>query len=391
MKIYGTFKDRNNDTVTVTIYNINKTGTNININTDSNNIRFSDNPVTINTECEDTFSTIIKKSCTIELVTKTWLGDYLFADNITSIVVNVVKNNECLFAGYVTANTYNQDYSREWETIEINCVDNLSILEQKLLTDDTTYESLVAESKIRTFKYLINKMKLRDTTFCISNLPQNTMYDKFWVETSYERVVNDTSIRYYVVETQVKKLDNSNAITTNNTRVGNELTVTYVPSEDTVIYNGLLYYKNYAYVTINGQNVNTGDYVIGDLAEDLMPTVVDTVNVFDGWTYGPTPQPFEYYEHFRIDNVMSDGSVKYGENDIIGDRILETPNITALGSYYEFRQSDRTDLINEADEHGDRIAYYKNYAWIIQTIDGNTVEQKTGDWVKGNIYILGGH
>lgn len=375
MKIYGTFKDRNNDTVSVSIYNINKIGNDINIDVSSNNIRFSSEPVTITTSCEDTFTHIIKKSCTIELVSKMWLGDYLFAYNLTSIVVNVTRNGECLFAGYVTPCTYNQDYSDEWETIEINCVDNLSILENRLLTDDTDYKSLVAESSMRTFKYFIDKMKLRDTTYNINNLPNVATAEKFWVETDYERVVDENdNIKYYVIETDVKKLDNNNAVTTTSTRLGNELNVVYTPSEDTMIYNGLLYYKNYAHIIINGVNVQTDDFIIGDLADDLMPSVVDTINTLDGWTYGAMPQPFEYYEHFRIDNVMSDGVVKKGENDTIGSRIPETPNTTALGSYWEYRQGQTGDAEEDS----------KMYAWIVMTIDGVTKEFKTGDYIQQN-------
>ena len=387
MKIYGTFKDINNNTVTVTFYNINKTGNDINIDVDSNNIRFSDNPVTINTQCDDSFTHIIKKTCTIELVSKMWLGDYLFADNITSIVVNVNRGAECLFAGYVTANTYNQDYSNEWETIEINCVDNLSILEQRLLTDDTDYESLVAESSMKTFKQLINKMKLCDTTFVINNLPQITQQNMFWVETGYDRVADDNGIHYYVVETKVKKLDNNNSVTTNETRIGNELQVIYMPSNDTMLYNGLLYYKNYAHITVNGADVITDDYIIGALADDLMPTEVDTLSVLDGWTHGAHIVPFEYFEHFRIDHVMSDGAIKRGDSDTIGDQIPQSPLTTQLGSYWEYRQGDADDLEEVDGPHGTVAYFYKNYAWIIQTIDGDVVESKTNDWVRGNQYI----
>ena len=69
MEIYGTFKDKNNNNIYVNIYNINKTGADVNIDT-CDWIRFSDEPVIITTDCEDSFTHIIKKQCKIELISR---------------------------------------------------------------------------------------------------------------------------------------------------------------------------------------------------------------------------------------------------------------------------------------------------------------------------------
>lgn len=392
MRIYGTFKDKNNNNISVNIYNINKTGADVNIDT-CDWIRFSDEPVIITTDCEDSFTHIIKKQCKIELISKRWLGDYLFANNATSIVVNVKRqvNNkiECLFAGFVTPCTYNQDYANAWEKITINCIDNLGVMEYRSQTDESTWADLKARSAMRTFKYLLEKMKLNDTTINIGNLP-NTQYaqagEMEWVETTYERKVDtDGNITYYAVETNVKILDTDTAVTTTETRTGNELTPTYIQSDDVVFVDGTPHYKKYAWLEINGELVKTNDYIIGDVATDLLPTVVDTINVLDGWTYGAHQMPFEYYEHFRIDNEMSDGSIARGSNDTIGDRIPEKPQHTTLGSFFEFRQGDADDLYEDDDQRGKY--YYKNYAWVIMEFDNKSWQFKTGDWRKGRPYI----
>lgn len=387
MKIYGTFKDRDNNTVTVQIYNIDKTGNDINIDT-SDWIRFGSEPVTITTDCEDSFTHIIKKSCEINLVTKRWMGDYLFANNATSIVVNVFRtiNNvtKCLFAGYVTPNSFNQDYARPWETITINCIDNLGVMMYRNQNDEKTWSELIAESQVRTFKHLLENTHLRDRDYIISNMPQTTITDQMiWVETAYERVVDENgNVSYHVVETQVKPLDSNTAVTTTNTQTGNTpLTVTYIQSQDVTLYNGVPYYKKYAYVTINGESVNTGDWILGDEATSLMPTVVGSQNTLIGWSYGALTVPFEYYDYYRVDKVMSDGAIKEGWSDTLGSRIPESPQTTPEGSYYEFRQGDASDL----DEDNGTF-YYKNYAWVIQEIDGETVESKTNDWMRGNPY-----
>jgi len=386
MKLYGTFHDINENIITVIFYNKNSIADDINIDT-CNWIRFSgDEPVIISTDIDTSFEHIIKKSCTINLLSKRWLGDYLFADNATSIVVNVIRtiNNtsKCLFAGFVTPNTYNQDYSHEWEVITINCNDNLGTMEYRNQNDEMTWEQLNADSQMRTFEYLLERTKIDDPTIVINNMPDTQQNSELiWIETGYDRIVNDDgTIDYYIVKTKSKTLDSNTAVTTPNVELGTTpLPVTYIQSNDVVIQDGILYYKRYAHIEVNGEDVNTGDYIIGDEATELMPYVVDTVNVLDGWTYGAHMMPFEYYEHYRVDHVMSDGAVKRGDSDAIGYEIPMTPLATPNDSYYELRQGDATDYIEINGVH-----YYKNYAWIVMIIDGVTREYKPGDWEQGD-------
>lgn len=157
MRIYGTFKDRYDNTITVTINNSDVQGTDINIDT-SSNIRFSDEPVIISYDTEDSFTHIIKSSAEINLVTKTWLGDYLFANNYTSVTVTITRDGAIIFSGYVTPNTFSQDYSHYWDTLTINCVDKLSVLENQYLTDGTTYEEVVAAATTKTFKDILDEI-----------------------------------------------------------------------------------------------------------------------------------------------------------------------------------------------------------------------------------------
>ena len=379
MKLYGTFKDSNNDTVQVIIYNTyNTTDSDINIDT-SDNIRFGEEPVIIQTDCEDSFTHVIKTTCQINLVSKIWLGDYLYANNAESVIVNVIKNNTCLFAGYVTPGTYNQDFSHDWENLEINCIDYLSVLEYKYPTDDTTYEELKANATNRSFKYFMQKMKLDNNVMVINNLPPS-QDDSTWVTTGYEITAGGDIVG---IESNVGIIDSYTAVKTGETRTGLTLQKTWIQSEETCVgSNGKIYYKEYAWVTINGVLTKTTMWRQGQ--EAAMPTVDDTFNTLIGWTYGPLPNWFEYYDYYRVDFTMSDGSTKQGYNDTIGDQIPETPQTTSEGSYFEFRQGDVDDL--DYNDQTDTY-FYKNYAWIIQTINGETVESKTTNWRRGNEYI----
>lgn len=387
MRIRGTFKNIKDETITVVIYNKNRNDLS-DINIDNvDYIKFSDEPVTIEMQNDgDTFETILSTNATINLLSKVWLGAYLYADDLTSIIVNIYKGKDILFAGYVTPNTYNQDYSHEWDTIEINCVDALGILENRRPTDNTDYDKLKSNTNIRTFKYLIQLMNINDKSLNLSNVPQISGSTSQYVETGFDRVINaDSSVDYYVIETKVLNINDNTAITTSITRRGKKLTPTYVQSTETCIVDGISHYKKYAYVTINGKSVNTGDWVAGDPTND-MPTVVSTVNTLVGYTSGAMQQPFEFYEYFRVDNVLSNNMISVGASDTIGDLIPLKPDKTSLGSYYYFVKAGTDDLDHETD--GETEAYfYKEYAWVHMIINNEAKEFNTGQWRRGGIYI----
>ena len=387
MRIHGTFKNIKDETITVVIYNKNRNDLS-DINIDNvDYIKFSDEPVTIEMQNdEDTFETILTTNAKITLLSKVWLGAYLYADDLTSIIVNIYKDNDILFAGYVTPNTYNQDYSHEWDTIEINCVDALGILENRRPTDNTDYDKLKSNTNIRTFKYLIQLMNINDKSLNLDNMPQIASSKSQYVETGFDRVINsDGSVDYYVIETKVLNINDNTSITTSITRRGKKLTPTYVQSTETCIVDGVSHYKKYAYVTINGKSVNTGDWVAGDPTND-MPTVVSTVNTLVGYTSGAIQQPFEFYEYFRVDNVLSNNMISVGASDTIGDLIPLKPDKTALGSYYYFVTAGTDDLDHETD--GLTEAYfYKEYAWVHMIINNEAKEFNTGQWKRGGVYI----
>ena len=387
MRIKGTFKNIKDETITVVIYNKNRNDLS-DINIDNvDYIKFSDEPVTIEMQNDgDTFETILSTNATINLLSKVWLGAYLYADDLTSIIVNIYKNNDILFAGYVTPNTYNQDYSHEWDTIEIHCVDALGILEDKRPTDDTDFNTLKSNTNIRSFKYLIESMKLTDKSMNLSNVPLDSGTSSEYVETGFDRVVNsDGSVDYFSVLTKILIIDDDTAIKTNISKRGNKLTVTHVQSTDTCIVDGISYYKKYAYVNINKESVNTGDWIVGDQTND-MPTVVNTINTLIGYTDGVMVQPFDFYEHFRIDNVLSNGMVSVGASDTIGENIPLTPDTTSLGSYYYFVRGSEDDLDYESNDLSETY-YYKDYAWIHMIIDNEAKEFNTGQWKRGAVYI----
>ena len=108
MYIHGEFKNKNDELFSVHISKGNDSGEMV---IGENGLFFSENPVTISTTCDDTFTHIIKKSCSITLLATDYLGSNLFATKEKDVLVNVYKGNECVFAGYVEPNVYTQPFA----------------------------------------------------------------------------------------------------------------------------------------------------------------------------------------------------------------------------------------------------------------------------------------
>ena len=381
-KIEGHIATRNNThTIKVCIYNKNCNKPSIHIDA-SRSVKFADNPVTITQQQDDTFEHILKTQCKIRLVTKQWLGDYLFASNYSSIVVNVWVDNHCVFCGYVTPHTYNQNYSHLWEEVEINCVDLLSTLKDRRLTDIQSYEELTAQSCVRPFSWFIGNMDLDTKTVVIPNFPDIDYgeAEMMWYEVDWTRVVNeDGTITYYGIEAEIIILDEETAMNTGEMRQGEEKEVTWVDSEDTVIVDGLAYYKQYAHIIIAGNDTNTGDWRVGELAEGVMPDIVTTVSELDGWTHAVPPVPFEYYEHFTI-SYLYDNEMTIPIDTYIGDQIPEYPLETSYNSYWDLRQGPNNDLVFDETTS---YYYYKNYGFV--TV--NEESENSGDWVRGQRHV----
>lgn len=304
MLITGTFKDIDDNTISVMIYNNNITGVNNIVigNTDLDDVYFSSDPVNISTQCDDTFTHVIKRSCTISLITKIYLGQYLYANNIRSIMVNVFRNGNIIFAGYVTPNTYNQGYANVYEELNIECVDALSVMQNEYMCNETEYSAFKQSSGFVPFIRIMENNLKYNTVPIISNIPITEYGTYIWVETGFVK----ENTHYYAIETKVLRLDNDTAITSNVTRRGRQLTPQFRmgTKDDPAIRNGKKYYKNYIWVTINGTDeINTGDYILGP---EIEVTVVSVTWAETGVTR------VAYHEYYVVETATAtcdDGSI----------------------------------------------------------------------------------
>lgn len=158
MLFTGQFRDINNTLYTVKILTDNDSSSTTTIGEDG--LYFSGEPVIISGESKNTFEHIVVKSCEINLVADDYLGDGLWAANARSIIVNVFKETECIFAGYVEPNAFNQPFAKPLEEFTLNCIDALSILQYYNYKNalPTTFNSIRQNAGTATFQSMLEDM-----------------------------------------------------------------------------------------------------------------------------------------------------------------------------------------------------------------------------------------
>lgn len=346
MYIHGEFKNERNETYSVHISDgVSSSGEMI-IGEDE--LFFSNDPVTIETECEDNFTHIIKKSCSIRLVTSKYLGDYLFNKNVNSVVVNVLCDGVCLFAGFVEPNIYTQPYANYYEEIEINCTDFLSSLEYSYLTDNTTYNDVKASASVVTFYDLLVKLDLLTAKLSINQYGGISNSSGIYYDNSKSGGSGSSDIFRNLAISENLFLGDEEDDLMNNEEILNEI-LKYLNLH--IIQEGYKFYI-FDWNSIKNAKVQSGTNIYG----------IEWINLYTNakYNYG------YYFKEITKDDYISDGtnielSEVYNQIQVkcdikSMDTIIESPmesngNVSVLTSDFGNYQKFMTELY--ADGEGD--------------------------------------
>lgn len=156
MYIHGEFRDVNNVLYSVHILSDNDRTKELTIG--ENGLFFSGSPISIETDIDDTFQTIIRRSASINLVTDSYIGDKLFANNSRNIKVNIYKEDLCIYAGFVEPNTFSQPFANGLEEFTINTTDALTTLQYYYYCNLKDYQQAKKDASVKTFKEMLDKM-----------------------------------------------------------------------------------------------------------------------------------------------------------------------------------------------------------------------------------------
>jgi hypothetical protein len=197
MYIYGSFLSQQSDTITVHIVTGNDRTQTIEIGTEKADVYFSEDPAEIENEVNDTFDVLLRNSAKIRLLCGNLIKD-LFSTSCRDAVVNIYKNDTCIFAGFIEPQTLSQPYNDRWDELELNCIDALSALQYSKYKNvgalGVIYAFVKAEAAQRSF-YDIATEILQGVTDGLDILGNQNI--KFWYDGS-KAVDAQTANRYQV-------------------------------------------------------------------------------------------------------------------------------------------------------------------------------------------------
>lgn len=197
MYIHGSFLSQQGDTITVHIVTGNDRAQTIEIGTEKADVYFSEDPAEIENEVNDTFDVLLRNSAKIRLLCGNLITN-LFSTSCRDAVVNIYKNDTCIFAGFIEPQTLSQPYNDRWDELELNCIDALSALQYSKYKNvgalGVIYAFVKAEAAQRSF-YDIATEILQGVTGGLDILDNQNI--KFWYDGS-KAVDAQTANRYQV-------------------------------------------------------------------------------------------------------------------------------------------------------------------------------------------------
>lgn len=197
MYIHGSFLSQQGDTITVHIVTGNDRTQTIEIGTEKADVYFSEDPAEIENEVNDTFDVLLRNSAKIRLLCGNLITN-LFSTSCRDAVVNIYKNDTCIFAGFIEPQTLSQPYNDRWDELELNCIDALSALQYSKYKNvgalGVIYAFVKAEAVQRSF-YDIATEILQGVTKGLDILGNQNI--KFWYDGS-KAVDAQTANRYQV-------------------------------------------------------------------------------------------------------------------------------------------------------------------------------------------------
>ncbi len=161
MYISGSFINQKGDKVEVYILTKGDRTETVEIGTAEADVYFTDDPVEITNEVNDTFDVLLKQSATVHLLCGNLMTE-LFSQSCRDAVVNIYRGGKCVFAGYIEPQTYSQGYNDRWDELELNCVCALSSLQYSLYKEvgasGVDYTKVKASAAMRTYHEIISEI-----------------------------------------------------------------------------------------------------------------------------------------------------------------------------------------------------------------------------------------
>ncbi len=134
MYLHGSYYNRNDERISVYIVTGGSRTEEVEIGGEDSKVFFSDDPVELTSQVNDTFDHLLTVQATVRLLAKEYMGA-LYNTSCRDTVVNIYRGDTCLFAGYLEPRTYSQGYNEDMDEVELTCIDCLSALQYSRYKD----------------------------------------------------------------------------------------------------------------------------------------------------------------------------------------------------------------------------------------------------------------
>ncbi len=161
MYIHGHFYNQRDERIEVHILTRGDRTREVLIGADGGELSFTDDPVELTSQVNDTFDHLLCQQATVRLLTRNFVPDF-FCASCRDAVVNICREGKCLFAGFIEPQTYSQGYNEEFDEIELSCIDALTALQYARYRDvgalGVLYGVVKAEAAQRTFLAVLREI-----------------------------------------------------------------------------------------------------------------------------------------------------------------------------------------------------------------------------------------
>lgn len=156
MYIHGHFYNEQNERIEVQILTHGDRSQEVEIG--DGEIDWTADPVDITSAVNDTFDVLLCQQASIRLLVRNFVADF-FCPSCRDAVVNIYRDGECLFAGFVEPQAYSQGYNEEQDEIELSCIDALTALQYARYRDigaaGVSYNAVKQGAGQRTFAEIL--------------------------------------------------------------------------------------------------------------------------------------------------------------------------------------------------------------------------------------------
>lgn len=161
MYLHGHFYNQKEERIEVHILTGGDRTKEIVISEENGELSFTDDPLELTSQVNDTFDHLLCQQATVRLLTRNFVPDF-FCASCRDAVVNIYREGKCLFAGFVEPQSYSQGYNEEFDEIELSCIDALTALQYAKYRDvgslGVLYNVVKAEAEQRTFLVMLKEI-----------------------------------------------------------------------------------------------------------------------------------------------------------------------------------------------------------------------------------------